>query len=118
MTELAGSRAHPRLDAGLGCFLPVWARADDLRAADEGSMAGSQVFADRTRELAGLRSALDGRTRLVLVVGDAGVGKTRFVAEGLRLAGDRPLAAWGACLPLADKLPLLPVAEALDMLSR
>src|SRR5205823_1657564 len=50
--------------------------------------------------------------------GDAGVGKTRFVAEGLRLAGDGLLSAWGACLPLAEKLPLLPVAEALDALSR
>ena len=49
-------------------------------------MAGSQVFVGRAHELSGLRSALDGNTRLLLVVGDAGVGKTRFVAEGLRRA--------------------------------
>jgi hypothetical protein len=80
-------------------------------------MASSQVFAGRARELSGLRSALDGNARLLLVVGDAGVGKTRFVAEGLESAGGL-LTAWGACLPLAEKLPFLPVAEALDAVSR
>ena len=80
-------------------------------------MAGSQVFVGRAHELSGLRSALDGNARLVLVAGDAGVGKTRFVAEGLGSAGGL-LTTWGACLPLAEKLPFLPVAEALDALSR
>jgi len=55
----------------------------------------------------------------VLVVGDAGIGKTRLVAEGLRDApAARRLSVWGACLPLAEKLPFLPIAEALDALSR
>jgi len=65
-----------------------------------------------------LRSALDGDTRLLLVVGDAGVGKTLFVTEGLGSTGAQRPSAWGACLPLAEQLPLLPVAEALDALSR
>jgi len=116
MTELAGDQAHPRLDTTLGMFLPVWARGDGSQAADERPTAGSQVFAGRGHELSGLRSALDANARLLLVVGDAGVGKTRFVAEGLGSAG--LLTAWGACLPLAEKLPFLPVAEALDALSR
>ena len=82
-------------------------------------MAGSQVFVGRAHQLAGLRSAFRGHTRLVLVVADAGVGKTRLVTEGLRLAtADGLLSAWGACLPLAEKLPLLPVAEALAELGR
>jgi hypothetical protein len=56
---------------------------------------------------------------LLLVVGDAGVGKTRFVTEALRAAaGDGVIAAWGGCLPLAEKLPLLPVGQALGELSR
>ena len=42
------------------------------------------VFAGRRRELAELRAALAGGSRLVLVAGDAGIGKTRFVTEGLR----------------------------------
>ena len=54
----------------------------------------------------------------MLVVGDAGVGKTRF-AEGMRrAAADGVVAVWGGCLPLAGKLPLLPVAEALGEPSR
>jgi DNA-binding CsgD family transcriptional regulator len=69
--------------------------------------------------MSGLRSALGGDTRLLLVVGDAGVGKTRFVTEGLRsAAAGGLLQAWGACLPLAEKLPFLPVTDALDALSR
>ena len=56
-----------------------------------------------------------GDTRLLLVVGDAGVGKSRFVREGMR----RAEIAWvlGGCLPLAEKLPLLPIAEALAELA-
>jgi hypothetical protein len=72
------------------------------------------VFAGREREISDLRGALGGASRLVLVAGDAGIGKTRFVTEGLRGA----LSVWGACLPLTEKLPFLPVAEALDALSR
>ena len=72
------------------------------------------VFAGRERELADLRAALGGGSRLVLVAGDAGIGKTRFVTEGLRGTPQ----VWGACLPLAEKLPFLPVTEALDALSR
>ena len=82
-------------------------------------MADSASFVGRTRELSGLRAVLDGDTRLLLVAGDAGVGKTRFVAESLRrAAADGLLPVWGACLPLAEKLPFLPVTEVLDALSR
>jgi DNA-binding CsgD family transcriptional regulator len=71
-------------------------------------------FAGRRRELSELHAALAGGSRLVLVAGDAGIGKTRFVTEGLR----DTRSVWGACLPLAEKLPFLPVTEALDALSR
>ena len=76
-------------------------------------------FAGRRGELARFARALAGETRLLLVVGDAGVGKTRFVTEALRAAiGDGVIVAWGGCLPLAEQLPLLPVAQALGELSR
>ena len=71
-------------------------------------------FAGRRREMSELHAALAGGSRLLLVAGDAGIGKTRFVTEGLQ--GTRSV--WGACLPLAEKLPFLPVTEALDALSR
>src|SRR6266571_2830554 len=52
-------------------------------------------------------------------MGDAGVGKTRFAREAMRLAEVSGMVAlWGACLPLAGKLPLLPVAGALGELRR
>jgi ATP-dependent Clp protease ATP-binding subunit ClpA len=55
--------------------------------------------------------ALGGDARMV--VGDAGVGKTRFVAEGMaRAAAEGMPSVSGACRPLAEKLPLLPMAEA------
>jgi predicted ATPase len=77
------------------------------------------VFVGRERELARLQAALGGDARLLLAMGDAGVGKTRLVAEGLRRAAAGGLiVAVGGCLPLAEKLPLLPVADALAELGR
>src|SRR5262245_8172206 len=82
-------------------------------------MAGAGAFVGRERELLRLQSALAERVRLVLVVGDAGIGKTRFVSEGLAGAvAQGMLTVGGGCLPLAGKLPLLPVADALGELAR
>jgi predicted ATPase len=76
-------------------------------------MAGPAGFVGRERELSRLHAVLSGDARLVLVVGGAGVGKTRFAGEGMRRAAAAGMVSvWGSCLPLAEKLPLLPVAEA------
>jgi hypothetical protein len=80
-------------------------------------MEGRPRFVGRRGELARFKHALAGDVRLLLVVGDAGVGKTRFVTESLRAAGDSAIAVWGNCLPLAEKLPLLPAVQALGELS-
>jgi hypothetical protein len=46
------------------------------------------------------------------------VGKTRFAAEGMARATTAGMVmVGGECLPLADTLPLLPVANALDELA-
>ena len=58
-----------------------------------------------------LRSALAGPRSLLLVLGDAGIGKTRLVTEALR--GLDGLVLQGACLPMGRQLPLLPIFEAL-----
>ena len=65
----------------------------------------------REQELRLLRSALRTAPALVLVVGEAGVGKTRLVSE---VASEHP-ARWlvGQCRPLQDPRPLAPVIEAL-----
>ena len=81
-------------------------------------MAGPAAFVGREGELSRLLGALGGDARLVLVVGDAGVGKTRFVAEGMaRAAAAGMVMVRGECLPLAGTLPLLPVRAALGELA-
>src|SRR5215472_5953216 len=82
-------------------------------------VGGPVPFVGRERELSRVHAALAGDSRLLLIVGDAGVGKTRLVEEGVRRAcADGLVAVWGCCLPLAATLPLLPVAEALGELSK
>ena len=82
-------------------------------------MAAPVVFVGREDELSRLLTAVAGDTRLVLVVGDAGVGKSRFVDEGMaRAAAAGVVLVRGECLPLAEALPLLPVAAALGELAR
>ena len=81
-------------------------------------MAGPAAFVGREGELSRLLGALGGDARLVLMVGDAGVGKTRFVAEGMaRAAAAGMVMVRGECLPLAGTLPLLPVRAALGELA-
>src|SRR5215470_8946926 len=82
-------------------------------------MASLAGYVGRDRELSRLQDALSGGARLVLVVGDAGVGKTRFTGEGMaRAAAAGMVMLRGECLPLAGTLPLLPVADALGELRR
>jgi DNA-binding CsgD family transcriptional regulator len=82
-------------------------------------MATPTAFAGREGELSRLLAAFAGETRMVLVVGDAGVGKTRLAGEAMaRAAGTGLVTARGECLPLGETLPLLPVAAALAELAR
>jgi MoxR-like ATPase len=63
-------------------------------------MAGWGAFVGREHELSRLQQALAGGG-LVLVVGDAGIGKTRFVAEGLaRATAHGTVTIDGGCLQL------------------
>jgi len=81
-------------------------------------MAGLVVFVGREDELSCLMGALGGRARLVLVVGDAGVGKTRFAEQGMaRAAAMGMRMVRSECLPLSATLPLLPVRSALGELA-
>jgi DNA-binding CsgD family transcriptional regulator/tetratricopeptide (TPR) repeat protein len=80
-------------------------------------VVGSTPFVGRDRELSRLRAVVGGAERLLLVMGDAGVGKTRLLTEGIRrMAADGVVAVTGGCLPMRETLPLLPVADALGEL--
>ncbi|MEV8376198.1 AAA family ATPase [Kribbella sp. NPDC056861] len=65
----------------------------------------------RDQELRVLRTAVRAVPGLVLVVGEAGVGKSRLVAEVQASQGGRWLI--GQCRPVEDQIPLAPVIEAL-----
>jgi DNA-binding CsgD family transcriptional regulator len=82
-------------------------------------MANPAAFVGREDELSRLLAALANETRMVLVVGDAGVGKTRLAGEAMaRAAVTGMVTVRGECLPLGEALPLLPVAAALGELAR
>ncbi len=84
----------------------------------------SPVFVGRRAELARLEAAFDraavGQPSLVLVAGEAGVGKSRLLAEfaaRVEAGGGRTLS--GGCLDLGEgSLPYAPFVEALRSLAR
>lgn len=67
----------------------------------------------REEELRQVAEAIARRAPLVLVVGDAGIGKTSLVQRALGEARAGAMAVLGGCLSLAESLPLLPFGEAL-----
>jgi tetratricopeptide (TPR) repeat protein len=72
----------------------------------------------RERELTDLvtsfdRVVRDRSPRLVSVLGDAGVGKTRLLAELTELLGSRASVLTGHCLPYGRDITLWPIAEVL-----
>jgi predicted ATPase len=73
-------------------------------------MAGASVLVGRDAELHQLDAGAEAGRHL-LVVGDAGVGKSSLVAEWV--AGRRGLHLEGRCAPLTGAMPLLPVIDAL-----
>ncbi len=82
-----------------------------------GGYATSPVMFGREAESARvddvLRALLDGRSGLVIISGEAGIGKTRLIEEALaRVEGDLRVLR-GACLSLGSNVPYLPFAEIL-----
>ncbi len=73
----------------------------------------------RRTELALVTRALVGGPgpRAVMLIGEAGVGKTRLLAEAIHSARDSGVTVLvGQCLPLTDSVPFLPLVEALRTL--
>jgi DNA-binding CsgD family transcriptional regulator/tetratricopeptide (TPR) repeat protein len=83
-----------------------------------GGRVASPTFVGRIEELQALEAArvwaADGDPAVVLVGGEAGVGKTRLVAElTSRCAAAGTLMLSGGCVPVGGGLPYAPIVEAL-----
>src|SRR5690349_8671350 len=88
------------------------ARRRSRRVQREG-MAVTRHFVGRARELhmfnEALAAAADGTGRLITVVGEAGIGKTRLCREVAGHAiSSGALVAWGSCWPDTGAPPLWP----------
>jgi DNA-binding CsgD family transcriptional regulator/tetratricopeptide (TPR) repeat protein len=89
-----------------------------------GGRAHSPTFVGRIEELHALEAALeraaDAEPAVVLVGGEAGIGKTRLIAElTARRAHDGTRVLHGGCMPVGDGgLPYAPIVEALRALLR
>jgi DNA-binding NarL/FixJ family response regulator len=78
----------------------------------EDALVGRAAELTRMREL--LAEAASGQSAVLLMSGDAGVGKTRLITELSRLAAVAGFTVlWGRCAELADTVPYLPLADAL-----
>jgi predicted ATPase len=102
-------------------LVSLWPVAGDNPGEMGGRMA-SPTFIGRIEELELLEAArgraADGEPAVVLVGGEAGVGKTRLIAElTARCAADGTRVLVGGCVPVGDgALPYAPIIEALRTL--
>jgi class 3 adenylate cyclase/tetratricopeptide (TPR) repeat protein len=74
------------------------------------------TMVDRERDLPSLVRALERATeenRLVLLVGEAGIGKSTLAKAATERLGPQVRVLWGRCLPEWHSLPLWPVREVL-----
>ncbi|MGH3078802.1 MAG: AAA family ATPase, partial [Gaiellaceae bacterium] len=88
-----------------------------VREGVERVMRFDAPMVGRDAELESLRSALrcstaDGRCRLVTVIGEAGVGKSRLIDEFIRSVEGEASVLRGRCLPYGDGITFWPLAEA------
>jgi DNA-binding CsgD family transcriptional regulator/tetratricopeptide (TPR) repeat protein len=84
--------------------------------------ASSPVFVGRDDAIVALRNAVGrsgaGEGSLVLVEGEAGIGKTRLLAEFARSVQDDIAVVAGSCVQLTEgSLPYVPIVEVLDELA-
>ena len=96
-------------------FHAWWLTASAPRTGTHGPGVG---IVGRRSELDVVRRHLEGGQGLLLVTGEAGMGKTTLVETACAQVQDIVLVADGRCLPLSAEVPLLPVAEALRQVVR
>jgi class 3 adenylate cyclase/tetratricopeptide (TPR) repeat protein len=108
----------PAMVKGKSEALEVWRVAGERSVADASERA---PFVGRPRELATLLSRFDqvvqsSSSHIVMVVADAGVGKSRLVDEFCSRVGERARRLTGACLPYGEGVTFAPVDQTLRAL--
>ncbi len=98
------------MQGDVGRFHALWLAASAPLAPGSGH---EPRIAGRRRELALVRQHLESGSGLLLVAGEAGMGKTRLAGTAVTLAKGDVFVASGSCLPLSTEVPLLPVADVL-----
>jgi DNA-binding CsgD family transcriptional regulator/tetratricopeptide (TPR) repeat protein len=83
---------------------------------DVGTVTDRDHLMERDAELASLSDGLarvreSGRGELMLVCGEAGIGKTALIREHCASHTGETRVLWGACEPLSTPSPLAPIAE-------
>ena len=101
------------MDGDVSGFHGLWLSASTPADA---SVRSALRIAGRRDELVAVRRHLDSGTGLLLVTGEAGIGKTALVTAAA--AGAEAFVATGACRPLSTEVPLLPVADMLRQVAR
>jgi hypothetical protein len=89
-------------------FHDLWLSAS---APTDGARPPATRIAGRHVELEAVRRHLETGTGLLLVTGEAGIGKTTLVQTAAEHSD--VVVARGSCLPLSTEIPLLPVADCL-----
>ena len=99
------------LDGDVSEFRALWFAAS---APDSRGVMPVTLIAGRKQELATVRRHFEvGARRLLLVTGEAGMGKTRLAVTAVALAREGIFVGCGTCLPLSTGMPLLPIADVL-----
>jgi tetratricopeptide (TPR) repeat protein len=101
------------MDGDAAVFHELWLAAS---TPTDDAPAPAPRIAGRRAELETVRRHLETGTGLLLVTGEAGIGKSALVSAAAATTG--AFLATGHCLPLATELPLLAFADVLRAMSR
>ncbi len=96
------------MDGDASVFHDLWLAAT---TPGDGGPGHLPHIAGRRAELAAVRRHLETGSGLLLVTGEAGIGKTTLVMRAAQAT--ESFVATGHCLPLSTEVPLLPIADCL-----